>query len=561
MSPSITGTHTSDGVPICNFESTITGLTFNTKYFVRAYATNKKGTAYSDTISFRTAPDIPALSTVAVTNITTASATSGGNIVSDGGSFVFERGVCWSTAHNPTINDNLTYDNTGSGGYVSFIEGLTDNTTYYVRAYATNSAGTAYGNELSFTTVAVTLPTLTTLSISNISTSSASSGGNITNDGGSPITDRGICWSTNANPTTADNVTSEGTGSGSFTSNMSGLAENTTYHIRAYAINSKGTAYGNDVTFTTNASVATVSDIDGNSYNTVTIGSQTWIVENLKTTKYSDGTSIPSVIDDPTWSGLSTPAYCWYNNDAATYKATYGALYNWYALDPSTNGGKNICPTGWHVPFDAEWTVLTDYLGGETNAGSKLKEIGITHWMSPNSDATNETGFTALPGGVRNYIGPFMQQGNVGNFWSLTESSSSNGFFRNLNNNNGTAAKVDNFKKFGMSVRCLQGVAQPQPPSVITAPASAITTTGATSGGNVVNTGGSAVTARGVCYSTLPNPTISDGITSDGAGTGVFSSNLTGLTPGLTYYIRAYATNNAGTAYGNEQSFVTILAK
>ena len=557
INPTIAGNKTKDGEPIGNFESTIPGLTVNTKYFVRAYATNRDGTAYGDTISFRTAPDIPALSTLAVNNITTVSANSGGNIVSDGGSPVFERGVCWSTAHNPTINDSRTYDEVGSGEYASSMTGLTDNTAYYVRAYATNNAGTAYGNELSFSTIAVTLPTISTLSISNISTNSATSGGLITNDGGSPITDRGICWSTTANPTTAGNISSEGTGTGSFPSNLSGLAENTTYHIRAYAINSKGTAYGNEVIFTTNSSVATVTDIDGNIYNTVTIGSQTWIVENLKTTKFSDGTVITPVTDGPTWSGLSTPGYCWYNNDAATNKATYGALYNWYALDPTANGGKNVCPTGWHVPFDGEWTILTDYLGGETNAGSKLKEIGIAHWQSPNSDATNETGFTALPGGVRNYLGPFMQQGNVGNYWSLTESSAPNAFFRNLNNNNGTAARIDNFKKFGMSVRCLQGLAQPQAPSVITAPASAITDFGATTGGNVVNAGGSAVTERGVCYSINPNPTIADSKTSDGTGTGNFSSNLTGLDPATTYFIRAYATNNAGTAYGNEQTFTT----
>jgi uncharacterized protein (TIGR02145 family) len=142
-----------------------------------------------------------------------------------------------------------------------------------------------------------------------------------------------------------------------------------------------------------------VTDGDGNVYNTVTIGTQIWMKGNLKTMKFNYGTSIPNVTDNTTWAGLTSAAYCWYNNDAATYKTTYGALYNWYAVDVASNDGKNVCPAGWHIPSDAEWTTLTDYLGGASVAGSKLKETGTTHWLSPNTGATNESGFTALPGG------------------------------------------------------------------------------------------------------------------------------------------------------------------
>jgi len=153
------------------------------------------------------------------------------------------------------------------------------------------------------------------------------------------------------------------------------------------------------------------NDIDGNVYHTVIIGTQTWMVENLKTTKYNDGISIPYVTDNGAWISLTTPAYCWYNNEAS-YKTQYGSLYNWYAV----NTGK-LAPTGWHVPSNAEWTTLTNYLGGENLAGFKIKESGTTHWKSPNEGATNETGFTALPGGYRNAYG-CEDMGEICYFWS-----------------------------------------------------------------------------------------------------------------------------------------------
>ncbi len=139
-----------------------------------------------------------------------------------------------------------------------------------------------------------------------------------------------------------------------------------------------------------------VTDIDNNHYEAVRIGSQLWMAENLKTTRYNDGTPIPLVTDSLEWDNLVTPAYCWYRNDPVTYGETYGALYNLHVVSTGI-----LCPSGWHVPSDAEWTVLSDYLGGESVAGGKLKEAGTTHWYTPNAGATNETGFTALPGGIR----------------------------------------------------------------------------------------------------------------------------------------------------------------
>jgi Fibrobacter succinogenes major domain (Fib_succ_major). len=199
----------------------------------------------------------------------------------------------------------------------------------------------------------------------------------------------------------------------------------------------------------------TVTDIEGNIYNTVTIGTQTWMAENLKTTKYNDGTTIPNVTDWTAWAALTTPSYCWYNNDATTYKATYGALYNWYTVNSTSNGGKNVCPTSWHVPTDAEWTTLTTYLGGESVAGGKLKETGTAHyWISPNIGATNETGFTALPGGYRYYSGAYSSIGSYGLWWSSTETSSTSAWGRHMHYAYSDVLRTNFNKPSGFSVRC-----------------------------------------------------------------------------------------------------------
>ena len=178
-----------------------------------------------------------------------------------------------------------------------------------------------------------------------------------------------------------------------------------------------------------------VSDIEGNTYKSVLIGTQTWMAENLKTSKFNDGTSIPLETDNKAWINLTSSGFCWYNNDQVTNGNTYGALYNWFAISTTTNGSRNVCPAGWHIPTDTDWTILTTYLEGESIAGGKLKETGTTHWFKPNTGATNKTGFTALPGGGRFFtyvsgaiIAIFSNYGTDCLFWSSTESDSLNAF-------------------------------------------------------------------------------------------------------------------------------------
>jgi uncharacterized protein (TIGR02145 family) len=194
----------------------------------------------------------------------------------------------------------------------------------------------------------------------------------------------------------------------------------------------------------------TVKDQEGNIYKTVKIGNQTWMAENLKTTKYNDGSQIPLVTDKNAWIILSAPAYCWYDNDTS-YKNLYGALYNRYAV----NTGK-LCPAGWHVSTDAEWTELVEFLGGKDNAASKLKEPGITHWTGPDSGATNESGFTALPGGTRYTNGIFFTQKDIGYWWTFTSETVLNGWYRSMYYSNSTVDKNFHDSTDGFSVRCVK---------------------------------------------------------------------------------------------------------
>jgi hypothetical protein len=233
-----------------SYASNITGLEANTTYYVRAYATNSVNTNYGNEISFTTKDGIVALTTIAATTITATSATIGGTITSDGGATITARGICWSKTTNPTTADGKSTNTGAIGSFSTNVTGLTIGAKYYVRSYATNSVGTSYGNEISFTTLDGKI-ILTTTSITAITALTANSGGNISSDGGVTVTARGVCWNTYPNPTTGNYKTTNSTGSGVFTSNLVGLKVNTTYYVRAYATNSEGTSYGNELSFTT----------------------------------------------------------------------------------------------------------------------------------------------------------------------------------------------------------------------------------------------------------------------------------------------------------------------
>ena len=792
---------------------------------------------------------LPAVSTNAVSGITATSANCGGNITSDGGASVTAHGVCWSTSQNPSVNGSHTTDGSGTGSFTSNITGLTANTTYYVRAYATNSVGTAYGNEVSFTTLSAavidskscpgtptvtdhegnvyatvqignqcwmrdnlrtttspstgtylipaagtgytytgkqafwynndsttyapmnygllynwnaavdtfnttygetsvntsssnavsvtfnghrrgicpagwhlpsdaewttltdyvssqsefqcggnsnyiakalastegwntytnncvvgndpstnnatgfsavpagycygssfstagsdavfwssaqgtsinaylrdlsyyyagvgggyankyygrsvrclrdsdgggessaTLPTVTTSTVSSVTASTATCGGNISSDGGASVTARGICWSTSQNPTVSNSHTTDGTGTGSFTSSITGLTANTTYYVRAYATNSVGTVYGNQVSFATTSSggydgqpcleAATVTDIDGNTYNSVRIGNQCWMKENLRTTRYANGTNIAL---ENTYTYSYTEPYRYVpgsgqsNEENMDNVPIYGYLYNWPAVmgnssSSSTNPSlvQGICPTGWHVPSYAEWAQLINYVSSQIQfvCGSNNVYIGkalasTTGWRSypttcavgNNPSSNNATGFSALPAGFHGETS-LMAFGEFALFWSATKDGGDFGAYSsNLYYNGADMFGYSNAKSWGLSVRCVRDETALLP-TVSTNTVGNITATSATGGGNVSSDGGASVIARGVCWSTSQTPTVYDNHTTDGIGTGSFTSNITGLAANTTYYVRAYAVNSEGTAYGEQRSFTT----
>jgi len=448
--PTLANDYTTNGSGLGTFVSILTSLTPNTQYYVRAYATNSIGTAYGNEISFTTLSDItlPTVTTNPATNITQTTATSGGNVTSSGGGTVTARGVCWSTSPSPTLANNYTTNGSGTGTFVSSLTGLTANTLYYVRAYAINSVGTAYGNEITFTTLS-NLPTVTTAAASNITATTATTGGNVTFNGGSTVTARGVCYNTSPNPTLANNFTINGSGTGTFISNLTGLAPNTFYYVRAYATNNAGTAYGSEINFTTLWQCGDQIIYSSQVYNTVQIGSQCWLKENLNV-----GIMIPGIQNQTNNSQIEK--YC-YNNDPSNC-TVYGGMYQWDEMMQyvSTPGAQGICPTGWHIPTDGEWTTLTTYLGGESLAGGKMKEPGYTHWNPPNTGATNESGFTGLPNGMLGNDLVFIHLGIYGNFWSSTETSSINAFGRRLDYDYVGIHQSTNNKPRGFGVRCIK---------------------------------------------------------------------------------------------------------
>lgn len=295
----------------------------------------------------------------------------------------------------------------------------------------------------------VLIPKLETIAVFDITESGASYVGVITSDGGAAITACGICWSTHPNPTINDFKSTAEKDSSSFSGTINGLTAGVSYYVRVYATNSAGTGYSNEQSF--GKVTSTVTDIDGNVYHTVRIGTQVWMVENLKTTKYRDGTPIRKVTDNSTWFGINYyGAYCDYNHDQDKGQ-TYGHLYNWYAATDS----RNIAPEGFHVPSDADFLILANFLGGVDVAGGKIKEAGYTNWLRPNTGATNETGFNAIPGGACSSDG-FTLMGEKSGWWTTSEAAEGEAFIRyTAYYNSGLNTKNLN-KLNGNSIRCVK---------------------------------------------------------------------------------------------------------
>lgn len=291
------------------------------------------------------------------------------------------------------------------------------------------------------------LPVLTTTEVTTITSTTAKSGGNVTNDGGEPVTSRGVCWSTTENPVVSGSKTTDGNSTGLFSSTISGLTAGTKYYVRAYATNRVGTSYGSQYSFTTTEGSGGTLTYNGHTYNIVTIGTQEWTVENLRTTVFNDGTAISKVTEPATWTNLKTSAYCAYNNDE-TIASSHGYLYNWFAvftgkLAPATGG--------WRVPTDEDWTKLSNFIG--SNAGTKLK--AKSGWNS-SGNGTDDYGFSALPGGYRNFAGHFSDLGNFGICWSSTEKDTDYAWSHAMYHNSAEVIRYGYNKGYGFSVRLVR---------------------------------------------------------------------------------------------------------
>ncbi|MCQ2274781.1 MAG: DUF1566 domain-containing protein [Bacteroidales bacterium] len=427
-----------------SIELIVTNFQPNSTWYFRAYARTQYGVSYGANKFFTTLSGMPTVSTNNVSNITATSAQCGGLISDNGGFDIIARGVCWNTTGNPTVNASHTSDGVGDGSFVSQITNLAAGTTYHVRAYAINITGTAYGPEKTFTTSSGQV-VMTTSTASSITAASAICGGNITDDGGYPITEHGVCWSTTTNPVATGSHLVIGTGMGTFSGTITGLTNSRTYYVRAYAKNSAGTFYGNQISFTTKSGKPTVT---------------TTSATNITATSITAGGNVTA---------------------DGGYSVTEKGLCYSTSPSPTISDSKKILGTG-----------VGSFSGSIT--GLSVNTLYYIRAYATNSKGTSYgTEITAT-----------------------------------------TASGL---------------------PTVTTTNITNVTATSAQTGGNVTSDGGYPVTARGVCYGTLPNPDLTSNYshTTNGTGTGYFSSTIS-LSGSGTYYVRAYATNANGTVYGTQKT-------
>jgi len=452
--PLISGNKAVSGGGLGQFSCNLTNLEPGTTYYARAFAVNAYDTAYGNQVSFTTGIITvkPEVSTSVISNITTTTAQAGGNVSSDGGASVTERGVCWSINEEPTTLNNKVQSGEGTGTFTCEITDLLPNTTYFARAYAINAEGTSYGSQVQFTTNReITAPVIVTSNVSSVTSTSAIGGGTITDDGGSEIIERGICWCINQYPTAFDNKATGSSVSGQFSVGMTGLLPNTNYYIRAYAINSIDTAYGSQVSFTTLSpeSGSFTDSRDGISYKWIRAGKQIWMAENLAYLPY---------VSPSTEGSSDSEKYYVYDYEGTNveeakttdYYKEYGVLYNHFTAQ------QGVCPIGWHLPIIEEWDELINYWTGTDEAGGKLKETGTTYWESPNTGATNQSEFTALPAGKREFTGGYNQIGKEAYFWTDSQTRSYDVFGIYLTNNSSVASSNTFNSESGFSVRCVK---------------------------------------------------------------------------------------------------------
>ena len=433
---------------------------------------------------------LPTVVTTLATDITDTTALCGGEVTTDGGAAVTDRGVCWNSTGIPMISDNCLHIGDSIGVFSDTLTNLLPNTTYYARAFAVNALGIVYGNEVSFTTTYdAQLPIVTTAPVTTIRDTTAVCGGDVF---GASITSRGVCWNTSPSPTIEDSHTVDGNGMGDFTSTISGLQGGVTYHVRAYATNPVGTSYGEELTFTTFSlandgqpciGTPTLTDYDENVYSTVQIGFQCWMKENLRTTHFANGVSISVGYDG----SLTTANALRYNpNGSSSNVSEYGYLYNWvgamhYSASSNTNpsGVQGICPDGWHLPSNSEWAQMINYVGGHNeyicgeSANATAKALAsVSGWKNYTGTSTDKdcfpgytpstndaAGFSAKAAGCHQGGGDYSYVNSTrawAYYWSSTEFNSNQANYKGIRYDNANVQSAEYNKGYAVAVRCVR---------------------------------------------------------------------------------------------------------
>lgn len=476
---------TEDGSGPGSYSSELTDLLPNTTYYVRAYAVNAAGTAYGNQQTFSTLVDLPELLTREMSEVLQETARGGGEILDNGGDAITDKGLAYGTAPEPDLQGNYVSAGAGEDAFSVDLTGLTPATTYYARAYAVNSAGTAFGNQITFTTPEeLLLAEVLTGGVSDISVYSALGSGEVIDDGGTPVTVRGMVYATTPEPSLSDQMAGAGSGTGVFEVVMTGLQPQTLYYARAFATNSGGTAYGEEIQFTT----AAYTDVDGQpcpglpvltdqrdgqTYPTVFIGGQCWTQENLR--------YLPEV-HPPEQTSATQARYLVYGYDGNQVSearskpsyAQYGVLYNWPAAMAA-------CPPGWRLPSHQEFESLIAYVVDNynevtnSNVGNALKSRRQVNspfgypWATdehPRWDAHDENhgndlvGFALLPAGMLHPGGApgmwdpgFVSIGRQMWMWSSTQAGAFSRH-RTVGMGSGTSS-WELYRDYGFSVRCI----------------------------------------------------------------------------------------------------------
>ena len=516
-------------------------------YFVRAYATNSIGTKYGAEITLNTAQAVATLAaTTPVSAIGSTTATSGGNITYNGGATVSVSGIVWSTTSTPIISDSKTTDGAANGTYTSTITGLTPGTLYYVRSYATNSVGTSYGAQTSFTTLN-TATISATASATSITSSTATTGGTITADGGASVTSRGVVYGTSSLSSTFS--ATSGTGTGTYTISLTGLLPATTYYVRSFATNSVGTIYGTETSFTTIAIAPTLT--------TTAASSITKYAASAGGTITSNGGSVITA-SGICWSTTATPTI---SNSKTTDGTTSGTFTS--SITGLTAG------TTYYVRAYATNAIGTSY--GSVQSFTTLSTSSNNPMLASTTTATSITANSAMLGGnvtdegatqvsVRGLV---YGTSTASSTFSVTVGSGAGTFTSTLSGL--TQGATYYVRSFATNV---QGTSYGTETSFTTQTAAtlsatatptSITTTSAISGGTISSTGGATITTSGLVWGANANPEITLATkTTDGTTSGTFTSSITGLTQGTTYHVRAYATNYLGTSYSPDITFTTL---